>query len=70
MIENPAKIIRFFSEKDLAKEFEKAKIMLLPAQDWSVRVSAMQRIAGIVAGGAFNEAFGIALRSIFHFDSD
>ena len=53
MVENPAKIVRVFSEKELAKEFEKAKSMLSPAQDWSVRMSAMQRIEGIVAGGAF-----------------
>lgn len=51
MVEKPADPIRVFSEKDLAKEFEKAASMLAPAQDWSIRMSAMQRIEGIVAGG-------------------
>ncbi|KAG0621726.1 hypothetical protein M758_3G044000 [Ceratodon purpureus] len=52
MVEKPAEPIRVFSERDLAKEFEKAAGMLALAQDWSIRMSAMQRIEGIVAGGA------------------
>lgn len=51
MVEKPAEPIRVFSERDLAKEFEKAASMLALAQDWSIRMSAMQRIEGIVAGG-------------------
>jgi len=51
MVEKPADPIRVFSEKDLAKEFEKAASMLAPAQDWSIRMSALQRIEGIVVGG-------------------
>ncbi|XP_024364725.1 CLIP-associated protein isoform X2 [Physcomitrium patens] len=50
--EKPAEPIRIYNERDLAKEFEKATSMLAPAQDWSIRMSAMQRIEGIVAGGA------------------
>lgn len=51
MVEKPAEPIRVFSERDLAKEFEKAANNLALAQDWSIRMSAMQRIEGIVAGG-------------------
>lgn len=51
MVEKPAEPIRVFSERDLAKEFEKAASMLALAQDWSIRMSAMQRIEGIVSGG-------------------
>lgn len=50
--EKPADPIRVFSERDLAKEFEKAASMLAPTQDWSIRMSAMRRIEGIVVGGA------------------
>ena len=51
MVEKPAEPIRVFSERDLAKEFEKAASMLALTQDWSIRMSAMQRIEGIVVGG-------------------
>jgi len=68
MVEKPADPIRVFSEKDLAKEFEKAASMLAPAQDWSIRMSAMQRIEGIVAGG--NEHFGNDLYVHFTILSD
>ncbi|KAL3687778.1 hypothetical protein R1sor_014087 [Riccia sorocarpa] len=44
--------VRVYSEKELAKEMEKAGTMLAPENDWSVRITAMQRFEGLVAGGA------------------
>ncbi|CAM6093819.1 unnamed protein product [Calypogeia fissa] len=50
--EKPVDPIRVYSDKDLTKEIEKAAGLLTPEQDWSVRITAMQRIEGLVAGGA------------------
>ncbi|KAG6556657.1 hypothetical protein Mapa_001598 [Marchantia paleacea] len=50
--EKPVDPIRVYSDKELTKEVEKAAAMLTPEQDWSVRISAMQKIEGLVAGGA------------------
>ncbi|KAL2629963.1 hypothetical protein R1flu_014649 [Riccia fluitans] len=44
--------IRVYSDKELTKEMEKAGAMLAPEQDWSIRISAMQRIEALVGGGA------------------
>lgn len=49
--EKPVDPIRVYSDKDLTKEIEKAAGLLTPEQDWSVRLAAMQRIEGLVAGG-------------------
>lgn len=49
--EKPVDPIRVYSDKELTKEVEKAAAMLTPEQDWSVRISAMQKIEGLVAGG-------------------
>ncbi|KAH7387488.1 hypothetical protein KP509_16G025400 [Ceratopteris richardii] len=50
--EKPVDPIRVYSEKELTKEVEKVTAMLAPEQDWSVRITAMQRIEGLVGGGA------------------
>lgn len=50
--EKPVEPIRVYSEKELTKELEKVTGMLAAEQDWSVRMAAMQRIEGLVAGGA------------------
>jgi hypothetical protein len=49
--EKPVDPIRIFSDKDLIKEIEKVVGLLAPEQDWSVRIAAMQRIEGLLAGG-------------------
>jgi CLIP-associating protein 1/2 len=43
--------IKVFSEKDLIKEIGKATSTLQPDNDWSIRITAMQRVEGIVLGG-------------------
>lgn len=48
--------IKVYSEKELTKELDKVSIMLSPEQDWSVRMAAMQRIGGLVYGGAVEYA--------------
>ncbi|MCO5575783.1 hypothetical protein L7F22_029588 [Adiantum nelumboides] len=50
--EKPVEPVRVYSEKELTKELEKVAGMLAAEQDWSVRIAAMQRIEGLVAGGA------------------
>ncbi|EFJ10591.1 hypothetical protein SELMODRAFT_127796 [Selaginella moellendorffii] len=50
--DKPVEPIRVSSDRDLAKEIEKVASMLTPEQDWSVRIAAMQRVEGLVAGGA------------------
>ncbi|KAH7302208.1 hypothetical protein KP509_23G060800 [Ceratopteris richardii] len=50
--EKPVDPIRVYSERELTKEIEKVSGMLVPEQDWSVRIAAMQRMEGLVAGGA------------------
>ncbi|GFY99513.1 CLIP-associated protein [Actinidia rufa] len=44
--------IKVYSEKELIKEFEKIASTLVPEKDWSVRIGAMQRVEGLVIGGA------------------
>ncbi|GBG73139.1 hypothetical protein CBR_g12856 [Chara braunii] len=58
--------VRVYSEKDLSKEIEKAAAMLVPETDWSVRMKVMQRVEGLVAGGASDfDAFpGMLLRQM------
>ncbi|GER46087.1 CLIP-associating family protein [Striga asiatica] len=50
--EKPVNPIEVYSEKELIKEFEKIASILVPDKDWSVRISAMQRLEGLVIGGA------------------
>ncbi|CAA0815256.1 CLIP-associated protein [Striga hermonthica] len=50
--EKPVNPIKVYSEKELIKEFEKIASILVPDKDWSVRISAMQRLEGLVVGGA------------------
>lgn len=49
--EKPVEPVKVFSEKELTKEIEKVAGMLTAEQDWSVRMAAMQRVEGLVAGG-------------------
>ncbi|KAJ7565995.1 hypothetical protein O6H91_02G084300 [Diphasiastrum complanatum] len=51
-MENPVDTIKVFSEKELTREVEKVAATLTPDQDWSIRMAAMQRVEGLVFGGA------------------
>nr|CAB3450376.1 unnamed protein product [Digitaria exilis] len=46
--------IRVHSEQELVRDFEKVASALNPEKDWSIRISAMQRIEALVYGGAIN----------------
>ncbi|XP_010467930.1 PREDICTED: CLIP-associated protein [Camelina sativa] len=50
--EKPIDPIKVYSEKELIREFEKVAATLVPEKDWSMRISAMRRVEGLVAGGA------------------
>ncbi|XP_051142810.1 CLIP-associated protein-like [Andrographis paniculata] len=50
--ERPVEPIKVYSEKELVREFEKIASILVPDKDWSVRIAAMQRVEGLVIGGA------------------
>jgi CLIP-associating protein 1/2 len=50
--EKPVEPIKVYSEKELMREFEKIGATLVPEKDWSVRISAMQRVEGLIVGGA------------------
>ncbi|XAR58694.1 hypothetical protein NMG60_11014186 [Bertholletia excelsa] len=50
--EKPVEPISIYSEKELIREFEKIATILVPDKDWSLRIGAMQRIEGLVIGGA------------------
>ncbi|PKU83203.1 CLIP-associated protein [Dendrobium catenatum] len=50
--EKPVEPIKVYSEKELIREFEKIASTLVPEKDWSLRISAMQRIEGLIYGGA------------------
>ncbi|XP_057480107.1 CLIP-associated protein-like [Actinidia eriantha] len=50
--EKPIDPIKVYSEKELMKEFEKISSTLVPDKDWSIRIVAMQRVEGLVIGGA------------------
>ncbi|XP_023759265.1 CLIP-associated protein [Lactuca sativa] len=52
--EKPVDPIKVYSEKELIREFEKAASILVPEKDWSVRIGAMQRLEGLVIGGAID----------------
>ncbi|XP_054805002.1 CLIP-associated protein isoform X2 [Prosopis cineraria] len=44
--------VKVYSEKELIREFEKIASTLVPEKDWSIRIGAMQRVEGLVLGGA------------------
>ncbi|KAL5562043.1 hypothetical protein UlMin_031790 [Ulmus minor] len=44
--------IKVYSEKELIREMEKIASTLVPEKDWSVRIAAMQRMEGLIYGGA------------------
>ncbi|KAJ9547859.1 hypothetical protein OSB04_020402 [Centaurea solstitialis] len=50
--EKPVDPIKVYSEKELIREFEKIASILVPEKDWSVRIGALQRVEGLVIGGA------------------
>ncbi|KAL8489961.1 hypothetical protein ACS0TY_025747 [Phlomoides rotata] len=50
--EKPVEPVKVYSEKELIREFEKTASTLVPEKDWSVRIAAMQRIEGLIIGGA------------------
>lgn len=50
--EKPVEPIKVYSEKELVREFEKIASTLIPDKDWSIRIAAMQRVEGLVIGGA------------------
>ncbi|MQL85358.1 hypothetical protein Taro_017888 [Colocasia esculenta] len=50
--ENPVDPIKVHSDRELVREFEKISSTLVPEKDWSVRIAAMQRVEGLVSGGA------------------
>ncbi|KAK8997579.1 hypothetical protein V6N11_012131 [Hibiscus sabdariffa] len=50
--EKPIDPIKVYSDKELIREFEKISSTLVPEKDWSVRIAAMQRVEGLVLGGA------------------
>ncbi|KAK1420589.1 hypothetical protein QVD17_22304 [Tagetes erecta] len=52
--EKPIDPIRVYSEKELIREFEQIASTLVPEKDWSLRIGAMQRVEGLVIGGATN----------------
>ncbi|KAK4773433.1 hypothetical protein SAY87_028452 [Trapa incisa] len=50
--EKPIEPVKVYSEKELVREFEKIASTLVPEKDWSIRIAAMQRVEGLVVGGA------------------
>ncbi|KAG6504919.1 hypothetical protein ZIOFF_037267 [Zingiber officinale] len=50
--EKPVVPINVFSEKELIKEIENIASALVPEKDWSFRIAAMQKVEGLVFGGA------------------
>lgn len=44
--------VKVYSEKELIREIEKIASILVPDKDWSIRIAAMQRVEGLVFGGA------------------
>ncbi|KAL5996637.1 hypothetical protein ACLOJK_007556 [Asimina triloba] len=50
--EKPVDPIKVYSDKELVREIEKVAATLVPEKDWSVRIAAMQRVEGLVFGGA------------------
>ncbi|WOL00181.1 CLIP-associated protein [Canna indica] len=63
--EKPLAPINVYSEKELIKEMEKIASTLVPEKDWSLRISAMQRVEGLVFGGAMDyQSFPALLKQL------
>ncbi|XP_062221558.1 CLIP-associated protein-like isoform X2 [Phragmites australis] len=61
----PVEPIKVFSEKDLLREIEKVVSTLQADNEWSIRISAMQRVEGLVLGGAADySAFPMLLKQL------
>lgn len=52
LTEKPVEPIKVYSDKELIREFEKVASILVPEKDWSIRIAAMQRVEGLIYGGA------------------
>ncbi|RDY05703.1 CLIP-associated protein [Mucuna pruriens] len=50
--EKPIDPVKVYSDKELIREIEKIASTLAPEKDWSIRIAAMQRVEGLVLGGA------------------
>ncbi|KHN02436.1 CLIP-associating protein 1 [Glycine soja] len=50
--EKPIDPVKVYSDKELIREFEKIASTLVPEKDWSIRTAALQRVEGLVLGGA------------------
>ncbi|CAJ1897870.1 unnamed protein product [Sphenostylis stenocarpa] len=50
--EKPIDPVKVYSDKELIREIEKIVSTLVPEKDWSIRIAAMQRVEGLVLGGA------------------
>ncbi|XP_057438456.1 CLIP-associated protein isoform X2 [Lotus japonicus] len=50
--EKPIDPIKVYSDKELVREIEKIASTLVPEKDWSIRIAALQRVEGLVLGGA------------------
>ncbi|KAG2405967.1 CLIP-associated protein [Vigna angularis] len=50
--EKPIDPVKVYSDKELTREIEKIASTLVPEKDWSIRIAAMQRVEGLVIGGA------------------
>ncbi|KAH7862848.1 hypothetical protein Vadar_010223 [Vaccinium darrowii] len=50
--EKPVDPVKVYSEKELIREVEKIASTLVPDKDWSLRIGAIQRVEGLVIGGA------------------
>ncbi|TVU27720.1 hypothetical protein EJB05_19217, partial [Eragrostis curvula] len=62
---NSVEPIKVFSEKDLLREIEKVVSTLQADNEWSIRISAMQRVEGLVLGGAADySAFPMLLKQL------
>ncbi|KAK9733851.1 hypothetical protein RND81_04G096800 [Saponaria officinalis] len=48
----PAEPVKVYSDKELVREIEKIAATLVPEKDWSLRIGALQRVEGLVLGGA------------------
>lgn len=60
--EKPIDPVKVYSDKELIREIEKIASTLVPEKDWSIRITAMQRVEGLVLGGWWCY---IPLRTVF-----
>ena len=59
--EKPVEPVNIYSEKELVREFEKIAATLVPEKDWSLRITAMQRLEGLVVGGLSHHSLSLTL---------